>query len=169
MWEQVLNWVLPFLTGGVGMAIITGVVGAISKNGVSKLMRKVEQNINEERIASKTADKVIAHIQSTTIKHSIQPAVESELERVNEKSAERFEKIEKKIDAKFNQVIAIQEKQADYFADSLVSDTKKQALAEEIEKAKLDQAKEILPVDSQIIVEQPKVSKKTENSTKIVR
>ena len=169
MWEQVLNWVLPFLTGGVGMAIITGVISAISKNGVSKLMKKVEQNINEERIASKTAEKVIAQIQSTTIKHSIQPAVESELERVNEKSAERFEKIEKKIDAKFNQVIAIQEKQADYFTDSLVSDAKKQALAKEIEKAKLDQEKEILPVDSKIIVEQTKVSKKIENSTKIVR
>lgn len=169
MWEQVLNWVLPFLTGGVGMAIITGVISAISKNGVSKLMKKVEQNINEERIASKTAEKVISHIQSTTIKHSIQPAVESELERVNEKSAERFEKIERKIDAKFNQVIAIQEKQADYFADSLVSDRKKQALAEEINKAKLDQEKEILPVTSKIIVEETKASKKAENLTKIVR
>ena len=169
MWEQVLNWVLPFLTGGVGMAIITGVVGAISKNGVSKLMKKVEQNINEERIATKTAEKVIAHIQSTTIKHSIQPAVESELERVNEKSAERFEKIEKKIEKKFDQVIAIQEKQADYFADSLVSDTKKQALAEEINKAKINPKAEIKPVESEIVVDEKKMSEKGKNSTRIVR
>lgn len=169
MWEQILNWVLPFLTGGIGMAIITGVVGAISKNGVSKLMRKVEQNINEDRIATKTADKIIAQIQSTTIKHSIQPAVESELERVNEKSAERFEKIERKMDAKFNQIIAIQEKQADYFADSLVSDTKKQALAEEIEKAKIDLKSEIKPVESEIVVEKKKVDEKVKNSTRIVR
>lgn len=169
MWEKILAWVLPFLTGGVGMAIITGVVSAISKNGVSKIFRKVEQNLNEDRIADKVADKVIAKIKNTTMEHSIQPALESGLEKVEEKSLERYERLEKNIDKKFSQVIAIQEKQASYFADSLVSEEKKKALADEINKAKTGIKTEDTVIVSEVVVEEPKVVAKSEKSTKIVR
>lgn len=156
MWEKLLSWAIPFLTGGIGTSIIAGILGGISRKATRKLCDNVANKLDEDRMCNKIADKVIDKIGNVTLKQSIQPAVESELERVNEKSAERFEKIEKRIEKKFDQVIAIQEKQADYFVDSLVSDSKKQALAEEIEKAKADQKVEIVPVESQIDVKEDK-------------
>ena len=98
---------------------------------------KTISKINVKEIADKATEKGIQRVKKVSFTHSIQPLVESGLERVNEKSNQYIDAAIKRMEDKLDSIILIQEKQAAYFDNSIgVSETAKQELRDAISEAR---------------------------------
>lgn len=136
MLESIWNYVLPIgqgitIGGIILMVLIPLMKGVLTRktsaidSALKTVVKKVEEN-NE---------KMLSQIQGVSFKQSIQPLVESGLEKINEKSQEYIDKrivgVEKRQDAIYLMFTRL----ASYFDDSSVSEEKKTALHEAIEQA----------------------------------
>ena len=147
-------WIAGIVAGVSIPTIIGTVFYLVAKGSVTRLISKV----NVQKIADQATEKGIERVKKVSFTHNIQPLVESELEKINEKSNEHIEKtivgMEKKLDA----IIEIQEKQARYFDNSIgVTDEAKKELKEAIEKAKITPVEPIESVIEEEVVKEEKV------------
>ena len=147
-------WIAGIVAGVSIPTIIGTVFYLVAKGSVTRLISKV----NVQKIADQATEKGIERVKKVSFTHNIQPLVESELEKINEKSNEHIEKtiagMEKKLDA----IIEIQEKQARYFDNSIgVTDEAKKELKEAIEKAKTTPVEPIESVIEEEVVKEEKV------------
>lgn len=154
IFNEIWVWILSLL-GGVS---ITGILSAIIYGCLKGAFNKTISRINVQKIADDATEKGIEKVKKVSFTHSIQPLVESGLEKVNEKSNEYINNALTKLESKLDKVILIQEKQAAYFDNSIgVSETSKEELKKAIEDAK----SEIKSVES-IIVEEKEEPKQKE-------
>jgi hypothetical protein len=120
--------------------------------------------INVEKIADQATNKGVEKVKKITFTHSIQPIVESGLQKINEKSNEYIDKSIARLEKKLDAVILIQEKQASYFDNSIgVSETAK----EELKQAILGAKKGITEVESVIEEETIEPTPKKATATKL--
>lgn len=164
--SQVLTWIGGILGGISVSAIITAIICGVLKGGFSKTVSKIDI----EGIAEKTTEKSIERIKNVSFKQSIQPIVESELEKINEKSIEFIEKALEETQARYDKLIKVIESFASYFDNSIgVSEESKKNLKQAIKDA------EILPtIDNnveieEIVVEEEVKPKKQKSAVKVER
>lgn len=153
IFNTIWGYVLP-IGGGVTIgAILIGIGSIIIKSIVDKTFRKIDI----QGIEDKAVEKGVEKIKTYTYKHSIQPLVESELEKVCEKVDNKIEKELEEVNANYKNIINCFEKFANYFDNSIgVPDTKKEELKQAIEKAK----KGDLTVETVVIEEEVKETQK---------
>lgn len=166
IFSQVWVWVVTAL-GGISLsAIITSIIYGCLKGAFNKAIAK----INVEKIADKATEKGVERVKKIAFTHDIQPLVESELVKINEKSTEVLKEELKKVSAKYDKVVTILEKLSAYFDNSIgVSEQAKTELKIALVNAKEE---EVLPAESVVIVEE-KVAKveieAPKKSTKVER
>ena len=126
------GWILTTV-GGISLAgIITAILYGCLKGAFAKTVSK----INVEKIAEKATEKGIERVKKVSFTHNIQPLVESELSKINEKSVEVMQETLKEVQEKYDQLIDILDGLAKYFDNSIgVPEDKKTALREKIAKA----------------------------------
>lgn len=167
--NEVWVWILSAL-GGVSLSgIISAVIYACLKGAFNKTINK----INVQKIAEQATEKGVEKVKEVSFKHSIQPLVESGLQKVNEKSNEYIDNALEKVYAKLDKIILIQEKQAEYFDNSIgVPETKKEELKEIIRSAKEEPSVVESVVVEEVIEPTQKVAssvQKTAKNTKTTR
>ena len=149
-------WIAGIVAGVSIPTIIGTVFYLVAKGSVTRLISKV----NVQKIADQATEKGIEKVKKVSFTHNIQPLCESELQKINEKSNEYINESVKRLEAKLDKVILIQEKQAKYFDNSIgVSDEAKKELKEAIEKAKSDFVE---PVESVVVEETKEEPKQVE-------
>ena len=139
--------------GGVSLLTIIGfVLWKVLTASFNRLLAK----INVDGVVDKAVAKAVDRVKSVSFKHSIQPLVESGLEKINEKIDERLEKQLAEIKENQAKIVNIFEKFYDYFEDSMVSDDKKKAMKTAIEDAKQDSVE----IESVVVEETHEVEEK---------
>ena len=166
IFSQVWVWVVTAL-GGISLsAIISAIIYGCLKGAFNKAIAK----INVEKIADKATEKGVERVKKIAFTHDIQPLVESELVKINEKSTEVLKEELKKVSVKYDKVVTILEKLSAYFDNSIgVSEQAKTELKKALVNAKEE---EVLPAESVVVVEE-KVTKveieAPKKSTKVER
>lgn len=136
---EILNsiwvWILSILGGVSITTILTFVIRITLTNSFKKTIAKIDV----EKIAEKATDKGVAKVKKISFNHNIQPLVESELVKINEKSTEVLKKELADVQKKYDNLIVIMEKLSAYFDNSIgVAEEKKADLKQAIANAKND-------------------------------
>lgn len=157
--KQILNWISLFLGSALGGAIIGGIISGFFKGKTEKLI----SNINVKKIAEDTVSEGVEKIKNVSFKQSIQPIVESELEKVNEKADKRLQKTIEELQIKNDKIIAILEKFIAYFDYSIGIPDK---VKEDAHKAVLDAKEPKIENEQEIVVlkEVEEIIKKTDET-----
>lgn len=135
--------------GGVSLlAIIGTVIWFTLKAAFNRTIRK----INIEKIVDVAVDKAVDRIKKVSFSHNIQPIVLSEVKKLGEEIRAEVENQYAEIKDFQRKQVAIAEKQALYFDDSIISDDKKKALKDAIADAMC----EPVEVKSVVVEESPK-------------
>lgn len=129
--NQIWVWVLGGFAGITVGGIVTAICAGFIKGSVSKAVSKIDVKKTQERAVEEGLKK----IKGVTFKHSIQPIVESEMTKINEKAIDTIKERLDEIKAEYTMIICIFKKFAAYFDDSLVSDSKKADLRQAIAEA----------------------------------
>jgi hypothetical protein len=131
--SEIWVWIATAL-GGVSLTgAIVGVICTVLKGSFRKAISK----INVEKIAETATEKGIERVKKISFTHSIQPLVESGLEKINEKSIELVKAELKEVRDGYNKIVDILDKLSSYFDDSIgVTEDKKKLLKNAIENAK---------------------------------
>lgn len=171
---EILNtiwvWVLTIL-GSISFGSIFLFVAKLSIGGqVKKLIAK----INVKEIADQATEKGVAKVKKISFNHNIQPLVESELVKINEKSTEVLKKELADVQKKYDNLIVIMEKLSAYFDNSIgVAEEKKADLKKAIADAKNDPiTAESIVIDEFVDEDVKSVAepeKPTENTIKVER
>ena len=163
--SQIWVWIIGIL-GGISY---TGIIGAVIYGCLRGAFNKTISKINTEKIVEEVVNKAVDKVKSVSFKQNIQPLVESELMKVNEKSNEHIELAYAKVKAKIDKLVNVMENLASYFDNSIaVTDEAKEKLHKSIAEAKDDIAKDTeITVDEIIIEETPQVIE--EPKTKVKR
>ena len=128
-------WILSILGGVSITTILTFVIRITLTNSFKKTIAKIDV----EKIAEKATDKGVAKVKKISFTHNIQPIVESELVKINEKSTEVLRKELADVQKKYDNLIVIIEKLSAYFDNSIgVAEEKKADLKIAIANAKND-------------------------------
>lgn len=163
--EKILQFGMLFLGSAVGSAIINGILSGFIKG-------KIESKIGNKAIkdaAREIMQEMIAEIKTQTFTHSIQPIVNSELEKVNEKADIRLRKTIDGLKGQNNKIINILEKFIAYFDYSIGVPEK---VKEEAKQALVDAQIEDVPVENETfevqVIDEPKEEpvKVVENKSK---
>lgn len=150
-WLQNIGvWVLS-LVGGIS---IGGILGLIFWACFKGLITKAIARINVKKIATEATEEVLERIKKVGFKQSIQPVVESELVKINEKAdgalKAKLKETDKKLDAIHEEIKAL----AKYFDNSLgVTDEAKHGLKVAInnyEKLTAETEQEIFVVEEEV-------------------
>lgn len=136
---EILNsiwvWILSILGGLSLSTIFVFVIKLTIGSAVKKMLAK----INVEKIAEQATEKGVAKVKKISFNHNIQPLVESELVKINEKSTEVLKKELADVQKKYDNLIVIMEKLSAYFDNSIgVAEEKKADLKQAIADAKND-------------------------------
>ena len=165
--RQIISWASAFLGSALGGAIIGGLIGGIIKGKVEKMVSKN----NIEKIAKDTVESTIGQVKAVSFKQSIQPVVESELEKVNEKADIRLRKQVRKLENQNEKIINILEKFIAYFDYSIgvpekVKEDAKVAIKEAKEEEKVVVEEQNFDIEVKVEKEEPKIEDKVENKAK---
>ena len=170
---EILNEVWVQILAILGGVSLSGIISAIIYGALRGAFDKTISKIDIQKITTDTIENAVGQIRKVTFTHSIQPLVESGLEKINEKANEYIDERLKALDKKLDNIILIQEKQAAYFDNSIgVSETAKEELKEAIENAKEEPvvAETIAEEESFVVVEEPVVeANATPKSSKVER
>ena len=130
--SEISVWIMSAL-GGVSLsAIISAIIYGCLKGAFNKTIAK----INVQQIADLATEKGVERVKKVSFTHSIQPLVESELEKINEKSVEVLKKELADVKEKYDNVINILDKLACYFDNSIgVGEDKKADLKKAVAEA----------------------------------
>lgn len=164
IFTQAVIWIGTAL-GGISLA---GIMTAILYGCIKGAFNKTISKINVQKIADEATEKGVEKVRKVSFTHSIQPLVESELKKINEKATEVLDKSVQALNAKFDNVILILERLSAYFDNSI--GVSEQAKAE-LKKAIADAKNEVKTAESVVEVEDvTKVEKvETKKSTKVER
>lgn len=147
---EFISGIWAWVMTAVGGVTLAGVISAVIYGSLKGAFNKTISKINVKEIADKATEKGIQRVKKVSFTHSIQPLVESGLERVNEKSNQYIDAAIKRMEDKLDSIILIQEKQAAYFDNSIgVPETAKQELKDAISEAR----NEFVAVESKIVDE----------------
>lgn len=168
IFSQIWVWVAS-VAGGITIA---GVVSAIIYGCLKGAFSRTISKINVQKIADQATEKGIEKVRKVSFTHSIEPLVESELQKINEKSQALIKEELVKTEERYDKLINVMEKLAAYFDNSIgVSESAKQELKEAIELAKGEPKVAISCVESEV-VEEPKtqiVEKPAKKQNKVER
>lgn len=164
---EILNsiwvWILSIL-GGLSLSTI---FAFIIKLTIGSAVKKMLAKINVEKIADQATEKGVARVKKISFTHNIQPLVESELVKINEKSTDVLKKELADVQKKYDNLIVIMEKLSAYFDNSIgVADEKKAELKQAIKKAKSTEITAESVVVDEIVEEKPKAVESTEKLPK---
>lgn len=154
-WLQSVWGIISISLGGLTIGgIITAIVTGILRGSVSKVINKV----NVEKISESAVEKGIDEIKHISFTQSIQPIVESGLEKITEKANAYIASYLSKVDEKYDKLINVLSKLAAYFDDSIgVPESAKKEL-----KKALQQAVEEKPQEQVIVIESEPVKVEAE-------
>ena len=162
IWEMIA----PYFSGGVAGVLITCVIIPIMRGMLTKATAKLDiegllKKLNDaiDGAVNKAVDKV----QTISFKQSIQPLVESELEKVTEKANEYIEGQVADLRESNEKIVAALSALGAYFEDSIVPDAKKAAFAEAIAAAKAPVTEQEIVVEK-TVEETPAPVKKSKKS-----
>ena len=159
--NHIWNVIAPYLAGVSVGGVLTAVLYGCLKGAFSKTISK----INVSQIAEDATSKGIDKIKEVSFKHSIQPLVNSELNKITEKANSYIIEQIDKIDNKYNKIIEILAKFSAYFDNSVfVPDEVKSELKTAIKNAKIDDIKvesitEIVEEKPQTVTKQSKMER----------
>lgn len=155
--NEILAKVLLYLGIGIGGTTVGGIIVGIVIACVKGLSKRVLAKLNVKQIAQDTVNETVGQVKKVVMTHSIQPLVNSEMEKVNEKVDKRLIELCERVDKRLDKIVNIQEKFYAYFDDSMVSEDKKKALKEAIEDAKQG----VVEIESVIVEESIKTDEKS--------
>lgn len=164
--EIVYQWLIGIF-GGLGIgSIITAIILGMAKGIGERTIKKM----NVEKIAENAVEKGIGKVKTISYEQSIQPVVESELVKINEKSRELVKQELAEVRKDCQNVIAILKALASYFDDSFgVPEHKKQELHTLIEQAE----NHVVEPQKIVVVEEheeiKKVANKPQNEVTTIR
>lgn len=151
--NQIWQAIAPYVAGISVSGIISVVIYGCLKSAFNRTINK----INVEKIAEKATDKGVEKVKTVSFKHSIQPLVESELAKIDEKVAKQFKEELKKVQDNYNKLVAVLEKLSAYFDGSIgVSEQAKSELKQALTDAKNEPTIAESVVVDRIIEEEPK-------------
>ena len=154
IWNQ---YIAPIFGGLTLTTILTGIIYALIRGFIIKLIKK----INIEKVEEKAVNKGIEKIEKITFQHDITPLVKSNLEMVNEIALKDFKELLSNNNKQYSYLINILKQFSSYFDDSIsISADKKIKLQKLFADAETMIAVDIAPVESEIIIEEPIVEKK---------
>lgn len=153
IFSQVWVWVAS-VAGGITFAgVITAIIYGCLKGAFSKTISK----INVQKIADDATEKGIERVKKVSFTHSIEPIVESELQKINEKSSALIKEELKVVQDKYDKLVDVIEKLSAYFDNSIgVPELAKKELREAIENAKDKAPVAECKVESEVITEKKK-------------
>ena len=162
IWQTVAPYLAGISIGGIFTAVIYGLLrGAFAKT-VNK--------INVDKIVENATEKGIEKVKEISFKHSIQPLVNSELEKVTEKANRYISEEMYKLDTRYSHLIEILEKLSAYFNNSVfVSEEAKEELNKAIEEAKAVEHKVESVVAETVVEKEEKKAEQGNKSTKTER
>ena len=165
IFSQIWVWVAS-VAGGITFAgIITAILYGCLKGAFSKTISK----INVQKIADEATEKGVERVKKVAFTHSIEPLVESELEKINEKSTALIKDELASVQAKYDKLVNVLDKLAAYFDNSIgVSDKAKKELHEAVEGAKEKAPAVESHVESEVITEDKKEKVSTKGQKKQV-
>lgn len=167
-WLEIIKQSLIGIFGGL---TISAILTAIILGCVKGIGEKISRKINVEKITDKAVEKGVDKVKSITYTQTIQPVLESGLEKVNEKSAEFINKNRDELEKKYDNVINILKSLASYFDDSFgVPDYKKEELHKAIEQAEnKTEEPQIIKVVEEEPVKIKEEPKKSQNKPTTIR
>ena len=153
--KQLITGLYIFLGSAIGTAICGAILTGIIKGAIAKHSAKNDL----KKIYKEAVDTGIEQVKSISYEQTIQPVVESGLERVNEKSQEFIVKSYEDVKKSYTKVLEILESIAVYFDKSIVIPAEKKEKVHQL----IAEAKEV-PVEPQKIKveETPVVEQKSE-------
>lgn len=152
--NTIWGYVLPIGGGLTVGAIIVAIALPILKGSVTKVVSR----LNVEEIEKKAVERGVEQVKNISFTQNIQPLVKSELTKVTEAVTSELQYNIDKVHSDYIAILAILEKLSAYFDNSIaITEEAKQALRDEIEKAKND----IIQPDIIKVVEEPKETAKT--------
>lgn len=158
---ELIKEILLWAGIGVGGITLGSVVGGIAFVCLKGAFQRLIAKINVEKVVKETVDttvsETVGRVKKVSFSHNIQPLVESELVKINERNDERLTKAIAKLYEKQEKQIKIMEKFYAYFDNSMVSDEVKKELKDAIDEAK----EERVAVESTIVEETPEPDVKT--------
>ena len=172
--SETLNQILIWLSGFLGSISISSVIQIIyNAYKLRKIKKWIEHNNNQE-IAKEQGERAVLQtveqIKNVTFKQNIQPIVEAELEKVNEKSAKFIEQELKKTQEGYKKLVKVIENLAAYFDNSIgVSEEAKQNLKNALTEAKIEPTIENDIELEEIVVEENIEPKKAKSKVKVER
>lgn len=136
--NEIWVWIMSAV-GGISLsAIISTIIYGCLKGAFNRTINK----INVEKIAEKATDKGVEKVKTYTFKHSIQPIVESELAKIDERIAKQFKDELAKVQDNYNNIIKVLEKLSAYFDGSIgVSEQAKAELKQALSDAQNEPSK----------------------------
>lgn len=168
--NEIWIWIMSAI-GGVSLsAIISSIIYGCLKGAFNRTINK----INVEKIAEKATDKGVEKVKTYTFKHSIQPIVESELAKIDERIAKQFKDELAKVQDNYNNIIKVLEKLSAYFDGSIgVSEQAKAELKQALSDAQNEPSKAQSEFIEEIIVEDTKEpttpQKQSDNTINLIR
>lgn len=164
---ETLDLIWAYALTALGGISMTGILAAIIYGCLKGAFSKTVSKIDVEKIANKATEKGIERVKKVSFTHNIQPLVESELSKINEKSVEVLKDSLKEVNDNYNKIINILEGLAMYFDNSIgVSEEKKAALKEIIANAKKEPITAESVVSDEIIIEDEKKSAEAKKEPK---
>lgn len=160
---EILTKIAPYFIGVSLGGVITGIIVLVAKGFLKGVVTKLLSTFNAKKICDTAVEKGIEKIEKITYEHDITPVVVSQMEIVQEKNKEFYEKKEKRDKQRYETIINLLQCQKDYFDDSLVSQDKKDKYQTELDKAKADN--EPISVESTLVINNTNETKTTATST----
>lgn len=156
---EILNqfwvWILSIL-GGVS---ITGIISAIIYGCLKGAFNKTISKINVQKIADLATEKGVEKVKKIAFQHSIQPLVESEIKKLDEKVILALKIQLEELSFKYDKIINILDKLSAYFDNSIgVSEYSKENLKKALSEAQIEPT----TVESVVVEEELEKSKKEE-------
>ena len=164
--NNIWHVIAPYLAGISIGGIFTAVVYGCLKGAFAKTVNK----INIDKIVENATNKAVEKVKDVSFKHSIQPLVNSELEKISEKANSYISFEISKVESRYINIVEILTKLAAYFDNSaFISDDTKKELKNALDHAKQESGYTESVVASEIIEEKQEKVKEEKKSSKTER
>lgn len=149
------TWIAIFFTSGGASAFFGVLSNYLYKRAINKTIAKALEAYNSENEANKTVELFIEKLKAVTLSTSIQPALKSELVKLEETVSDNYKNEVARLTKSNLDVILCFQAFAKYFANAYgVPDEVKAELDARIAEA-LGNAQASEPVKIEVVVEQP--------------
>lgn len=133
---EIVSQLWVYIVSAIGGVSLAGIISAIIYGCLKGAFNKTINKINVKKIADEATAKGVEKVKKISFTHTIQPLVESELQKINEKAIELVRAELVKTQENYLKVINILEKLAAYFDNSIgVPQTAKDELKTAINEA----------------------------------